>query len=584
MRIAGYQGKIYELENKEMASGGEGKIYRITGMPTLVAKIYNEEIISRELEEKIIYMVQNQPGKKILSQVAWPLDILVDQKGCFCGFVMQRIECSVRLQSLYEYPQTTYKNFPIKYKVIVAQNICVVLEDLHAAGYIFGDFNPANIGVHLKTGEVTFFDMDTCHFKDRNRGHTYRCMGACDGYIAPELLEKLRTEHKNFKEASLPTFTEQTDNYALAQHIFRLLMNGVTPCEDGYRFEKIVPNPPALPRKAALSAQMHELFSRAIGNNGSSKRPTPREWYETLGSFEKELKICRKNPAHNYRKILSRCPYCDADNCYEKVLKNTGFGGKKGGNHGNHGRKYRWMAIVIFVFMAFFLLQVLREKEKEIPKEKEPEIEYIQPEVSEEVVVQPTLIVSDCFSGIIESEEQIDSYQYIAPADGIYRFDCKSSSEDCGYFLFIWTEEYKIVESDHYKKGVTAELESGKLYYLEVKNGKVPQSFEYQINIGVPQEVETVYGEHISGQIEYMHQENWYVYIPEEPGEYIFTAQGNDSECVFYYMIFDSDKLCIDSDVHSRLLYAELNAGETYYIKVMQGKGYPDYDISISQK
>lgn len=107
---------------------------------------------------------------------------------------------------------------------------------VHRAGYIFGDFNPMNIGVNINDGTVAFFDADTYHFKDNCSGHTHRCKAGCPGYVAPELIatcRKYSISHPGAKDAyahaPLPTFTLETDNFALSIHIFKLLMNGYTP-------------------------------------------------------------------------------------------------------------------------------------------------------------------------------------------------------------------------------------------------------------------------------------------------------------------------------------------------------------------
>lgn len=56
MRVTGSHGKIYEMENKEMASGGEGKIYKIIGISDQVAKIYERMLRGLEQVKKRIYL------------------------------------------------------------------------------------------------------------------------------------------------------------------------------------------------------------------------------------------------------------------------------------------------------------------------------------------------------------------------------------------------------------------------------------------------------------------------------------------------------------------------------------------------
>ena len=190
MKLYGTQGE-YQLPDKPLAQGGEGAIYTVENKTDLVAKVYHQEKLSSdpELENKIKYMVNNTPNKSVLNQIAWPLDILYDGSRRFIGFTMPKLNTDTDLKTIYPYPPK--KELPIsnEQKLIVAINICIVISEIHKAGYIFGDFNPMNIGVNLTTGHVAFYDTDSYHFTDPNTGHTYRCGVGADGYIAPELIQ-----------------------------------------------------------------------------------------------------------------------------------------------------------------------------------------------------------------------------------------------------------------------------------------------------------------------------------------------------------------------------------------------------------
>lgn len=459
------------------------------------------------------------------------MEALYDEKNCFCGFIMPKLNGTVTLQSFYEYPQTRYPDLRVKYKVIVAQNICVVLSELHAAGYVFGDFNPANIGVNPKTGEVAFYDMDTCHFRDAYTGHTYRCMGGCDGYVAPELLEKVRRENKSFGEASLPTFTENTDHFSLAIHIFKLLMNGITPYVDGYRFDQVMVHPPALPHKETLSTEIHGLLSKACNGQGR-KRPTAEEWYRALLHLEKNLVNCRKNSAHDYRAAFSHCPYCEADKRYQNILQRCGFSGNQGvpqsrvtqqvitplpprSNHystGGYTGKHKtsqkktipkWL---IFVLLAIVLVKgmILQKQEKAVETitsvyVTQPEDIYVEEPKTQESVLEstveerqplPLLISSNAFSGTISVYDEVDTFLYRTYAEGTYYFDCDISDTNNGYYIYIWTEDGERVVSEFYRDGVMADLEAWTRYYIEVRAGTVRDTFSYSVQIQIPQFVE----------------------------------------------------------------------------------------------
>ncbi len=222
----GASGKSYQLAEKPFSNGGEGDIYGITSMPGGVVKVYHADRVTQELEEKLLVMYRHPPSREIFAQIAWPVDVVYDTNGAFLGFVMLRLNITHELTAIYAYPSK--KNISYKAKIIIAQNICAVISEIHKAGFVFGDFNPKNIGIDLNICRVAFLDTDSYHIVDG--AHTYRCNVCLDGYVAPELLKKCEPYKTDaYAQAPLPTFTQETDNFALAIHIFRLLMNGYTP-------------------------------------------------------------------------------------------------------------------------------------------------------------------------------------------------------------------------------------------------------------------------------------------------------------------------------------------------------------------
>ena len=225
MTMTGMHGTTYRLDPTPIGSGGEGEIHSVNGMD-YIAKIYKSGVLTRELEQKLKIMIERPPNQTVLSQVAWPLDLVFENGGCR-GFVMPKLKITDELGEIYKYPPM----LPISAhnKVNVAQNICVVISEVHKAGYVFGDFNPRNIGLDINTGLVSFLDTDSYHVVDSAYSKTYRCNVCAPGYAAPELLEKISDYLADNPAASknayamtpLPTFTKETDNFALAIHIFK---------------------------------------------------------------------------------------------------------------------------------------------------------------------------------------------------------------------------------------------------------------------------------------------------------------------------------------------------------------------------
>jgi serine/threonine protein kinase len=323
----------YNLAKAPFAKGGEGEVFAIHDT-AFVAKCYFKP--SGELEEKLLYMVNHRPKASILSSIAWPLDVIYDENHHFAGFVMERLSSTRDLQEVYAYPP----QFSFKNRLIIAKNICTVISELHSAKYIFGDFNPNNIVVDGKTGEVTFIDTDSYHIVlDKTKNKAYRCKVDCPGYVAPELLQKIYHDSKSYtyENAPLDTFTQETDNFALAIHIFKLLMNGFTPFngvdennrsprpspgvghdsvwQDSYCFKPGFKSmTPVVPPKNTIPPYIRSLFDKAFiaGRRDPGKRPSPDEWYTALGRYEGDLKPCG-NPIHQYYRPLPRCPWCEAE-------------------------------------------------------------------------------------------------------------------------------------------------------------------------------------------------------------------------------------------------------------------------------
>ncbi|MDR2751111.1 MAG: hypothetical protein LBC41_10650, partial [Clostridiales bacterium] len=145
----------------------------------------------------------------------------------------------------------------------------------------------------------------------------------------------------NYIKAS-PTFTRETDLFALAIHVFRLLMNGAHPYngidvtqesssavvgagdepvyKGLYCFAKNKkPKNRTIPPLLILPDIFKEYFDRAFIDY-SRGRPTWSEWLYALDEYAKRLVPCKSNKLHWYHKDLSCCPWCEADNRNEKVI------------------------------------------------------------------------------------------------------------------------------------------------------------------------------------------------------------------------------------------------------------------------
>jgi len=350
--------------------GGEGFIYEVTENPDLLMKIYKEtdmhgnRIASPELYKKLEFMKRNPPmGLIAKGAVAWPIDVIVDKTedgNMMLGFIMPRLKVDEHLLRIYSYrhpvlDEDEYDKFPsVKSRIAIGINLCSALQELHAKGYVIGDFNHENIGVDYSTGQVRFMDCDSFHLTD-DEGTIYRTNVCMAGYLAPEIIRHCNNERTegnphNLDSVTLPTFTVHSDNFCLALHIFKLLMNGVDPfrgikseatgCSTASPFvgnEAIERNayvykegnkasavfcPPA----ESLQPQIVELFQKAFieGRSDPSVRPNATLWYNALYELlSNGIMQCASNEKHHYFKHLPTCPYCKADN--KHYHEQTGF-------------------------------------------------------------------------------------------------------------------------------------------------------------------------------------------------------------------------------------------------------------------
>ena len=334
MILIGKRGHTYRLERQPFAQGGEGEIYRDMVYSDIVIKIYKQNVDVSGREQKLLVMLDNPPNEDQLKQIAWPIDVVYTQGGQFAGFVMQNLEISEELNVFYEYgPTAKYPDLPWSSKLVIARNLCAVVDSIHAANHVIGDFNPKNISVNPNTGRVTMLDTDSYHIGEGK----HRCIVGMPDYLPPEVQKKMKGN--GLAEARLPTFTKESDNFALAVHIFQLLMNGTHPftCALLPKYESLGASMPSdnilknhtpffrsihgrIPPKFApsikiLPSSTRKLFRRTFlkGHANPKSRVKAADWYKELGRLESSLVHCSRFNHHEFPKSFKKCPWCVAD-------------------------------------------------------------------------------------------------------------------------------------------------------------------------------------------------------------------------------------------------------------------------------
>ncbi len=365
----GSKGTKYVIQ-KKLAVGGEGEIYYLRDRQC--AKIYLPKVLQSnpEIASKIKYMVSHPPTGDAIRYMAWPTDYLVSD-GKFIGFVMGNLSDHLEMRKLYDYSKQ--KNPNITMNLQVALNLSLIVKHIHDSDYVIGDFNPKNIG-YSQDGTVCVYDNDSFQFVDKDTNKTYRCNVQFPGYVAPEIMEETtRIKQKAIMQgcdANTITlrdleigFTQNTDNFALAVHIFQLMMNGFNPfssipktderCNeenhvDDCSSSSIVPSSDtnvlldnycynddrkpynqAVPERFEFPEYIISLFDKAFNHNKFKERPTANDWIQALNLYCTDSVRCKRITTHIYWNKLDHCPYCSANARYAKATANLKMDPKK---------------------------------------------------------------------------------------------------------------------------------------------------------------------------------------------------------------------------------------------------------------
>jgi len=327
----------------ELGKGGEATIYHIAEHKELVAKIYHNPTPQRKA--KLLAMLLNPPEQpKTHIAIAWPTALLYQQKAQFyawparneleattpekfVGFLMPKISGGHAIFHLYNPVMRAKLPYLFDWRALhyTAYNLCVVVEAIHAKGYVIGDINESNILVNRKA-LVTIVDCDSFQVKDET-GTVYRCMVGKPEYTPPEL---------QGADLKVTDQTVEHDLFGLAVLLFQLLMEGyhpfagilqndllvervdlyalkagLFPYQTRSNTQPIIP-PPHAPDFTYLFLELQTHFKRSFsqGYTNAAYRSTATEWQTALQRANQTLKQCDQYNNHIYAPHLATCPHC----------------------------------------------------------------------------------------------------------------------------------------------------------------------------------------------------------------------------------------------------------------------------------
>lgn len=314
----------------KLKSGGEGIVYLVKDRPHLLAKIYHPS--QAPIESKLRWMRDHPPADPTAAlghvSIAWPADLLFDQRGNCVGFLMTHVRDTIPILTAFN-PQLRSRanvGFDRRYLHRVARNLAAAVSAVHARSYVIGDLNEGNVLV-ARTALVTLIDTDSFQVRE-HRGTqeiVHHCRVAKAEYTAPELQGK-----------SLASVNREAhhDDFGLAVLTFQLLMEGSHPFRAAWSgngdppsleakiksglFPHQKPPPPHISPPNTLFAldSLHPdlafLFRRCFvdGHRDPRARPVAKEWERVLAIAENSLTDCQKG--HLFSDHLHRCPICGA--------------------------------------------------------------------------------------------------------------------------------------------------------------------------------------------------------------------------------------------------------------------------------
>lgn len=217
-----------------------------------------------------------------------------------------------------------------------------------------------------------------------------------------------------------------------------------------------------------------------------------------------------------------------------------------------------------------------------VKSEESDEYDEVEYTITVNVPDAINIVEDNEMKGKIRYIDQEIEYVYTAPKSGIYRFDFDINDVNQNYGFYLCDEkEEELSNKEYYNEGSTLELEKDKEYKILVfqKEG-LP---EYDISIGVPNDIKKVTGNKIKGKLKYTDQVNTYYYTPIKTSTYKFNFGINDVNNSYNFVLLNKKKEeLINTTSGNEERTVELKGGERYEIQIKQDTGYCSYNIKIA--
>lgn len=575
----GLSGKSYRTQNAPFAGGGEGDIYDVVGAPSYVVKVYKTDKRTTERERKLSVMVSNKPS--MMEQYAWPLDVLYEN-GQFVGYIMPRINGKEKLRNIYVFDKR--KGKPWSLFIAIAKNLSAAVHNVHEIHQVIGDLNPENILVNPNDGMVTLVDTDSYHISDSSR--TYRCGVGMPEFVAPEL------QGIHFPSAPLPTFTPESDRFALAVLIFALLMNGAHPfsCKvisgSSSKFQPIdnmqngkcaffpdsrssnMDIPRYAPDLSSLPDNIQKLFRRAFvaGHSTPSLRPSAEEWYNALEQLEDNLKSCLKDTQHIYYYGAKECPWCKVNEKMHSISQSAFNSSSQSGSNSGSGSQ---SATAGGQAQQFTPSNYRYTPSSSGSGTRNPQKRYGGWIALGVAVIVLILIIKSCSSGGSSRPQNATDTQQTNSSQQTNNSNYSGNGNNTPSTT---QDTYEPIETGSTYNTINVPA-------IEVKTASINPITPNMTSVASA----TILS--YSGAISYDDQRDSYTFEAPYDGRYRADISGMQSGTAVELYIYDSAGYRLGADTYCTngegVTVKDLSAGSTYEVRVVQDTGFSSYSLAI---
>ena len=325
VRYSGYNLDFDEQSIKPVNQGNEGVLYKVH--PQFLVKVFKKH--RKEKCEKVYTMMQEHPEMKNASYISWPLEMVFNDKGEPCGYLMRKFS-GVKL-SLLSGQKKVLKQFPnFTYKDVCEVGLRLVETVIELRrripNFVIGDFSAMNVLVNSRK-EVCIIDADSIHYLGRKK--LYPCGVSTMGFRAYETIVTTKR--------GTPYFSQATDSFSLAIIVFSLLSE-LHPYVNnaGKSFENCIESgicPLFNPSQKSLKPSYAFDYQKTIPVNllqtfyvyfvvacrDTKLCPPLIDLQYGLKEMIKQLHNCSKDRYHYY--IGNQCPFCKPKPVYTSQPK-----------------------------------------------------------------------------------------------------------------------------------------------------------------------------------------------------------------------------------------------------------------------